>query len=182
MLDIRIWPSATWGVPDPSALASYQLHSTENSHVSILPTAGPRVKSDDYQHMEQVGKSEELMDGDAQHCDLPNPGSPIPKQHCSGFLSACCTPQARRAQQKTAQQNPLHGKGCPREISSSMPFSHYSPSTALIQNKDEKKTKQRFLRAHKYFVIAFYLQGTQLLCTGTTSCSWSCHSSAFDMV
>lgn len=183
VLEMGLRPTATWGVPDPSAPASYQLHSPVNGHISLLPTAGPRTKSDDYQHMEQV-KSEELMDVDVQNCDLPTPGSAHPKAALQWFsFSFHYTLGQKSTEDNTAQQNPLHGKGHPKQRSllTSKFSPHYSQSTAWRQSLDKGKVPE-FLRAHKHFATAFYLQGTQLLCWGTTSHSWSCHPSASDMV
>lgn len=132
VLEMGLRPTATWGVPDPSAPASYQLHSPVNGHISLLPTAGPRTKSDDYQHMEQV-KSEELMDVDVQNCDLPTPGSAHPKAALQWFsFSLHYTLGQKSTEDDTAQQNPLHGKGHPKQRSllTSKFSPHYSQSTA----------------------------------------------------
>lgn len=84
---------------------------------------------------------------------------PIPRQHCSGFPSAFITPWARRAQKTTQpRQNPLHGKGHPKQRSllTSKFSPHYSQSTAWRQSLDKGKVPE-FLRAHKHFATASVL-------------------------
>lgn len=103
----------------PALPASYQLHSPVNGHISLLPTAGPRTKSDDYQHMEQV-KSEELMDVDVQNCDLPTPGSAHPKAALQWFsFSFHYTLGQKSTEDNTAQAKPTAWQGTPKtEIAS----------------------------------------------------------------